>query len=175
MKSSILASSHGLWLAVSMASTASAQEVAPIALTLTPSGADTSSATFLGSRSGIFVDSFVFTPAALAGNVAVSFAPVSGPVTLFAALLNDEGFGFEPERGATTFSFQANVTADTPLALTILGYAGDAETLTDAAGSYRATITATTVAVIPEPETYALMLGGLALLAATRRRRTKAG
>lgn len=150
-----------------------AQESAPIALTLTASGANTSTATFQRTVSGFFLDTFEFTPATFSGNVAVSLVPVSGPVNFFAALLNNQGFSFLPESGATTFAFQANVSADVPLSLQVLGFAGDAETLTGAAAVYSGTITATSVAVIPEPETYALMLAGLASIAALRRRRSE--
>lgn len=45
--------------------------------------------------------------------------------------------------------------ATTPLTLTVLGFADDAS-------SYRGSVTFNTVAAVPEPETYALLLAGLA-------------
>ena len=159
---------------LSVAATASlAQPVDPIPLVLTPSAPGTSSTTFERSATGLFVDTFTFTPSAFTGSVAVNLTPLTGPVNFFAALLNGEGFSFLPETGQTSFAFQANVTATMPLELTVLGFAGNADTLTPASGSYRGTITAQTVTAIPEPETYALMLAGLAMLGAAARRRSK--
>ena len=152
------------------ASLSFAQEAAPIALTLNPIAAGTLRATFQGNVSGIFVDTFAFTPPSVAGNVSVTFAPVAGPVTFYSALLNGEGFSQPPDAGMSNFSFQSMVSADMPLSLTVLGFAGDPETLTAAAGTYSATIEVQSVAAIPEPQTYALMLAGLGALAWMRRR-----
>jgi hypothetical protein len=136
---------------------------------LTPIDAVTLSTTFERAVSGLFVDTFTFTPATFAGDVSVSFTSLSGPVNFFAALLNGQGFSFLPESGQALFAFQTAVTADMPLELTLLGFAGNAETLMDASGVYRGTITA----AIPEPETYALMFAGLAVIGAVARRRTR--
>ena len=156
-----LAVSGALALAVSAPL---AQEASPIGLVLSPAGGGTLSATFQREVTGLFVDTFVFTPASVSGPVSVSLTPLSGPVNFLAALMNDEGFSFLPESGATSFAFQANVGTNVPLSLTVLGFAGNVDTLEAATGSYSGT-----VAAIPEPETYALMLGGLALLGALRR------
>ena len=152
-----------------------AQEAPPIALVLSPAGGSTLSVTFQRAVTGLFVDTFVFSPASVSGPVSVTLTPLNGPVNFFAALLNDEGFSFLPESGATSFAFQANVGTNVPLSLQVLGFAGNVDTLEAAAGSYRGTISAQAVAVIPEPETYALMLAGLALLIAVRARRTQGG
>lgn len=153
---------------LSLASTVSlAQPVEPpVALVLAPSGPGTLGTSFERSVSGLFVDTFTFTPSTFTGSVAVNLTSLSGPVNFFSALLNGERFSFLPESGQTSFAFQANVTAAMPLELTVLGFAGNADTLTAASGAYRGTI----VAVIPEPETYALMLGGLAAIGAMARR-----
>jgi hypothetical protein len=159
---------------LSVAATASfAQSTEPIVVVLAPSGPGMFGTTFERSVSGLFVDTFTFTPSAFAGNVAVNLTSLAGPVNFYAALLNGEGFSFLPESGATSFAFQANVTAATPLELTVLGFAGNADTLTEASGSYRGSITGQTIAAIPEPETYALMLGGLAAIGAMARRRQR--
>jgi hypothetical protein len=100
---------------------------------------------------------------------------LTGPVNLFAAQLNGEGFGASEEGGQTSFAFQASASAAMPLQLTVLGFAGNA---TDpefggSSGSYRGTITAQAIAPIPEPETYAFMLGGLAAIGALTRGRAR--
>lgn len=151
------------------ATTSVAQDVAPIPVVLSPTGPLTLSASFERSVSGLFVDTFTFTPATFAGDVSVNLTSVSGPVNFFAALLNGEGFSFFPESGQSSFAFSSGVSSDMPLQLTVLGFAGDAMTLTQASGSYRGNV----VAVIPEPETYALMLAGLALVGAAARRRSR--
>jgi len=92
--------------------------------------------TFERSVSGLFVDVFSFTPATVAGTVSVTLTPLDSSVQFFAALLADQGFGFLPESGATNFSFAAMVDAAKPLSLTVFGFAGNADTLADAAGRY---------------------------------------
>lgn len=152
------------------ASAASAQEAPTIPLTLDATGPNTFATTFQRSVTGFFIDTFSFTPSSIAGTVSVSFAPVRGPVNFFAALLNNDGFSFYPESGATTFSFQSLVDKTQPLSLTLSGYGGDVSTLTDAAASYSGSISVQTVAAVPEPETYALLLAGLAVIGAMKRR-----
>ena len=55
----------------------------------------------------------------------------------------------------------------------MFGFAGNADTLADAAGRYSGKIDVQTVAAVPEPETYALFLVGLAALSAAVKRRRK--
>jgi hypothetical protein len=102
--------------------------------------------------------------------VTVTLAPRSGQVGFLAALLNGEGFGYLPESGQSTFAFQSMATADMPLSLTVFGFSGDAESLTESTGSYTGNIAVQTVAAIPEPETYALMLAGFGLMGLMKRR-----
>ena len=160
-----------LWAA---ATVATAQEAPAIPLTLTPTSASTLGVSFERSVSGLFIDVFSFTPASVAGTVSVTLTPLTNSVNFFAALLGDEGFSFYPESGATNFSFQSIVDSTRPLSLTVFGYAGDANVLTDAAGRYSGAIAVTTVAAVPEPETYALLTAGLLVLGAWRRRRHRA-
>jgi hypothetical protein len=129
--------------------------------------------TFERSVSGLFVDVFSFTPATVAGTVSVTLTPLDSSVQFFAALLADQGFSFLPESGATNFSFAAMADATKPLSLTVFGFAGNADTLVDAAGRYSGKIDVQTVAAVPEPETYALFLMGLAALGAGVKRRRK--
>jgi hypothetical protein len=68
-------------------------------------GASAIGTTFQRAVSGILVDTFSFTPASLAGGVSVSFTSVAGPVTFFAALLNDQGFSYVPESGQSALTF----------------------------------------------------------------------
>ena len=165
-----LAASATFALAVSGAF---AQEAAPIQIVLNPSGPSTFAATFQRSVTGFFLDTFDFTPASFSGLVSVSLRPVSGPVNFFSALLGNDGFGFLPENGLTTFDFQSNLSAASPFELVVLGFAGDADILAAAPAVYSGTITAQAVAAIPEPETYALLLAGLAVLGAVGRRRAR--
>lgn len=150
---------------------ASAQEeMPPIQLVLSPSGPGMFSTTFMQNVNGFFLDTFVFSPPVnFSGTVMVNLVP-AGPINFAAALLNNEGFSYFPETDPTNFKFTATVNSAMPLTLQVLGFAGDALTLTAMSASYTGTITAT-VAAIPEPETYALMLAGLALLGAWSRRR----
>lgn len=150
---------------------------------LAPLDADTFTASFSVTHleSGLFVDSIVFRlPPALGsvtGNGAVSFTSVSGPVELVLATVASAN----GDLIAATDSF-ANIAIPSmlsfmngmlPITLTVLGFAGDAfadpSPLTTI---YRGSITVDVpVAAIPEPETYALMLAGLAGLGCVARRR----
>ncbi len=155
--------------ALALSASASFAQDAPIPLVLTPSGAGMFTATFQRTVTGLFIDTFSFTPASFSGNVAVSLTPLDGSINFFSALLNGEGFSFFPEDGHVKFEFQSAVNSGMPLELQVFGFAGDAETLTDMTSTYRGTITATAVGAIPEPQTYGLMLAGLALMAAIGR------
>lgn len=149
-------------VAGALASTAAlAQDAPPIPLTLAPAAGGSLATTFERSVTGLFVDMFTFTPASVAGTVSVRLTSLAGPVNFFGALLGDDSFSFFPESGQSSFSFQSVAGTGTPLSLTVFGYGGDAATLTDAAGRYAGSISVQTVAVIPEPQTYALMLAGL--------------
>lgn len=120
---------------------------------------------------GFFLDTFAFTPAAVSGNVSVNLVPLDTSINFYSALLNGIGFSFLPESGLANFSFQSMVSSDQPLLLQVLGFSGDANTLTAAAGSYRGTISVATAAAVPEPETIALLLTGLAFVGYMGRRK----
>jgi hypothetical protein len=141
----------------------------PIPLTFTLSAPNTLTASFERAVSGLFVDTFALSPSRFSGDVSVSLRPVQGPIHFFSALLDGEGFSFDPDAGNTTFDFSSKVSAGATLPLTVLGFAGDADTLTASAGTYAGAITVQ-LAAVPEPQTYALMLAGLAVVGGMARR-----
>ena len=142
-------------------------------VTLVPTGPGMFAGEFTQAVEGVFVDTFSFIPASFAGLVSVSLSSLSGPVTFFVGSLNGQDFSnFEP--APASFAFSAFVTADMPLMLTVFGAVLDANGNPGGAGSYRGVITA----AVPEPQTWALMLAGIAGLAglssASARRRKAA-
>ena len=142
-------------------------------ITLTPTGPGMFAGQFTQAVEGVFVDTFSFVPASFAGLVSVTLSSLSGPVTFFVGSLNDQDFSnFEP--APASFSFQAYVSDDRPLNLTVFGAVLDADGNPGGAGSYRGVINA----AVPEPQTWALMLAGMAGLAglssASSRRRKAA-
>ena len=159
--------------ALVVAASASCAQDAPIPLTLVTTGPNLIGTTFQRSVSGMFIDMFSFMPADVAGTVSVTLMPLDTSINFFAALINGDSFSFFPESGATNFSFQSVVDARSPLSLTVFGYAGDASNLTDASGRYSGSIQVQTVAAVPEPETYVLLLAGLATLGALKRRSSR--
>ena len=142
-------------------------------VTLTPTGPGMFAGGFTQAVDGVFVDTFSFIPVSFAGLVSVTLSSLSGPVTFFVGSLNDQDFSnFAP--APASFSFQAYVSDDRPLNLTVFGAVLDADGNPGGVGSYRGVITA----AVPEPQTWALMLAGMAGLAglsgASARRRKAA-
>ena len=163
MKSTIL-------LALAL-STAMASAQADDTLPLPPLGV---ARPFSHSVNGPFVDYYTFTPSSFGGKVSVDLVSTAGPVVFFATSINDHDFGFPSDlAGRSAVHFEAFVTNDTPLTLTVFGASMDALGA-DVAGSYAGTVTAT----VPEPETYALFLAGLCslgLAGASKRRLQRLG
>ena len=127
------------------------------------------------------VDTYAIAPGPFTGTVSVRLDGTES-VNFFAAILGDQGFSFLPENEATNdFAFTATLDNVSPLTLTVSGFAGltgfdgngveTGQALTAIPGSYTLSITTTPVAAIPEPETYALMLAGLAFVGMWARRK----
>lgn len=174
-----------LALAAAMALTASSAFADNQDVQLTPSGNGMFSAAFSAthSESGLFVDSFTFSLLnafdSPLGNGLVTFASSSGPISLVVATLEGANGAYvaspeEPDSIAIPSSLSfSNATA--PLTLTVLGFAGNPfldDPVPLATGySGRITFNSSVVTPVPEPETYALMLAGLAGLGCAARRR----
>ena len=94
-----------------------------------------------------------------------TFAVKEGAIIDFAAVLNNTSFGLVGGAGSQTLSWNGPLSAGT-YSVSITGTTG----LQGA--RYGATVSAIPTPV-PEPETYAMMLGGLALLGAVARRKAK--
>lgn len=113
---------------------------------------------------GLFTDTFTFSPPIDPSNVDASLVTIgfdhAHNVDFSSALLNGTPMSLLP-----TGIFEAGFLTPTMMAgtltLTVTGSAGDN-------ASYAGTLNVTPV---PEPEMYAMMLGGLALLGAMARRR----
>ncbi len=119
---------------------------------------------FGNDTSGDFSDVFTFTPWALPGSKAsgtvVSFELDGGGLISFGgASLNGVGF---VQTAADRWSLASTFIPPGPLTLTVWGDAGTG-------GSYSGTLNL--LSPVPEAETYAMMLGGLALVGAIARRR----
>ncbi|MBT9504785.1 MAG: FxDxF family PEP-CTERM protein [Burkholderiaceae bacterium] len=142
----------------------------PDPVPLMPAGPGLYLGGFTQAVDGLFIDTFSFMPAAFDGLVSVTLSSLAGPVSFFTASLNGQDFSYFPELGQTDFMFQAQVTSSMPLSLTVFGAVLDGDGNPLGAGSYSGAITV----AVPEVQSYALMLAGLAGLALAARRRRKA-
>lgn len=136
---------------------------------LDPSGFDSllGSSLKFGANAAIN-DTWSFTllaPSSASFAAVQTFAVKEGSITDFAAVLNNTSFGLTGGAGSQTLSWNGPLTAGT-YSVTITGTTG----LSGA--RYGATVSAIPTPV-PEPETYAMMLGGLALLGAVARRKAQ--
>lgn len=158
-------------VALSAAASAALADDQSIVLTQTAPGSFTGAFYTTESMSGAFVDTFTFTlPGAfsgLLGSGALTFSSMSGPVSLVVATLNSaNGVSVASPSAAANIAFPSALTysnALAPLTLTVLGFAGDpfAASVPLSAG-YGGSISFNAISAVPEPETFALMLAGLA-------------
>ena len=124
------------------------------------------SGNFGNDQTGVFTDIFTFLPAATAGTkVNSSFISFDldgfGLIAFTGATLNGVAF---TQTGVDRWSLAGTILpAAGPLVLTVMGNAGSG-------GSYAGVLNVT-LAPVPEPETYAMLLGGLGLLGVMARRR----
>lgn len=117
---------------------------------------------------GTFTDIYTFVPAltggAWANGALVNFSLLgAGDITDFAASLN--GYAFTPA-GNGFYTLDPVLLGPGPLTLTITG------NVATSGGSYGGNLN---VLAVPEPETYAMMLGGLGMLGFLARRRKQRG
>ena len=160
-------------LATVLGSAATGVLAADQAISLTQTGAGTFAGSFSQAHdaSPIFVDTFVFSLPGMAaglGSGALTFASLSGPISLVLATLDSaNGVSVQSPPDPASIAIPSSLSfsgATSPLTLTVLGSALDS-------GSYSGNVTFNTVAAIPEPETYALLLAGLAGVGFAARRR----
>ena len=94
-----------------------------------------------------------------------TFAVAEGAITDFSAVLNSTSFGLTNGAGSQTLSWNGALASGT-YTVSITGTTG-------LSGARYAASVSAIPAPVPEPETYAMMLGGLALLGAVARRKAK--
>ena len=159
---------HLLAAAALAGSTSLSFAATPDPVLLLPVGPGTFAGSFVQPVDGLFIDTFSFIPDTFQGRVSVRLSSLSGPVSFFTASLNGQDFSFFPELGQVDFSFSASVNNDVPLTLIVFGAVLDMDGNPNGTGSYGGSITA----AVPEPQTYALLLAGLAAIGfAVRRKR----
>lgn len=124
---------------------------------------------------GAFEDTFTFTPSIsgwLNGSLVTTSFGTSDDINFTSASINGINFVFGPN-GPSEFSFSPVEYATGPLVLKVFGIAAPLLAAgTSIAASYAGTIN---VSAVPEPETYAMLLGGLALIGFMAKRRKKQG
>jgi hypothetical protein len=124
---------------------------------------------------GAFEDTFTFTPSIsgwLNGSLITTSFGTHDNINFTSASINGISYVFSPT-GPNEFAFSPVAYATGPLILKVFGVAGPLLAAgTNIAASYAGTVN---VSAVPEPETYAMMLGGLGLIGFMAKRRKKQG
>ena len=130
------------------------------------------------AANGLVIDDFSFTPESFGGLVSVTLSNLSGPVSFFtAAFIPDTSseidFSNLSNDPSADFSFSALVSSAMPLTLRVFGAVTQPDGNPGGAGTYHVAVTEA-IAAVPEPQTYALLLAGLAATSVgVARRRTR--
>lgn len=123
---------------------------------------------------GAFEDTITFSPdvsGLLNGSLITTALNKATNINFTSASINGITYNFSPN-GTNEFGFTNTAFASGPLVLKLFGVAGpDLAAGSKISASYAGTLN---VSAVPEPETWAMMLGGLGLMGYMARRRKKA-
>lgn len=158
---------HSIVLAAALATTAGAASAANYVIDLKGGPVTWSSDIDVFAQAGAFSDTFTFTNyTAAAGSATVGLINVSNLVTdidFTSVTLN--GVNALIDNGFVSTANLGNVAVSGPLTLVVNGFVtADADTRVGYGGSL-------SVTAVPEPATYGMLLGGMAVLGFAARRR----
>jgi len=162
MKSIVLAAT----LALSAAGAYAEDISKTISLSEGPPGTYSAGFDIVHTVAGAFTDTITFEPSVTGWTNGSLITISTGPVTnidFTSASINGLSFTFNSTPGGGEYGFTIPGFLTGPLVMTVMGTAG-------ANASYGGTLN---VSAVPEPETWAMMLGGLGLMGFMARRRKK--
>jgi len=139
-----------------------------------PDGTYTAGFSSVHTVAGSFVDTITFTPTVsgfLNGSLVTTSSNPATDINFTSGTVNGVAFNFSPT-GSNEWGFTNVAYGTGPLVLKLFGIAAPSLAAgTSITASYGGTLN---VSAVPEPETYAMMLGGLGLIGFLARRRKKA-